>query len=670
MGFVKMGLPLIIVTVAACAPAEQPPYLEFAVLKGTPYERGVQHGERFSSKIRSLYTQMLTNSILPNLNREQPDIGQILLLYGPDGEKKYQDGKFSEQVLLDSALELQKSIPETYLEEMRGIADGADLSLEEILVLNTFFESVLTVRTAQLLIRHNAEPMITSFSVLDIDADGQDNDGDTDIDEAGEGLLDAYDPSPHALFVNVPTDAAVRVVFHDADGVDPSTVSIDVGDAIYAQGDAGVTMTELDTLPDEPKQLEVTLAPPGGFKSAAAITFHIQAGDRSWVTNPPPSHARFMRDQFVVIGTVGLNQQPYDVENRARANDRFQPPSIGFAACRNATIDGDIVAAHHFALLDAGTSHKHAAVIVYVPDESCACDVDCTPCACDATVACDPDCACDYDCTACGCDTTPSCDLSTPHATVGFTGMVWGVSGMNMSGLVWAGNVSDSIDNPLYAEVNERLVFAKLLAKGVPMGIMGREVLSRQSTVAGGLGTLSNMTQTLGWNFLLADAEREMAIAEVDANTRNSADGGFFAYNSDDLDDRGRFLASTSADDIRMAGHFQENTDDIDTSLEFGGFHFRIPPQRVWSPYYHRSQRAFYLLGDTLRAKQGRIDGDEATRILADLNFADQRDSMNASVYEPQSGRMRVAAGAVPATDEPFVDVDLEAGFAGKEIQP
>ena len=83
-----------------CAPFEKPPTRETLELRGKPYDRGFQYGERYKSKIHSFYATLLTNSLFPYLSREQPDIATLIARYAGD---EYKGEKFAYQLLLDSA---------------------------------------------------------------------------------------------------------------------------------------------------------------------------------------------------------------------------------------------------------------------------------------------------------------------------------------------------------------------------------------------------------------------------------------------------------------------------------------------------------------------------------------------------------------------------------------
>ena len=115
-----------------------------------------------------------------------------------------------------------------------------------------------------------------------------------------------------------------------------------------------------------------------------------------------------------------------------------------------------------------------------------------------------------------------------------------------------------------------------------------------------------------------------------------------------------------------MASHFQKNTEDI----RFKVFGFELlMPQRFWTSFYFRSLRTFYLLGEELEEAYGELNINKVTGILRKPDLIDQRDSMNAAVYQPELLKVYFAMGQVPATSGPFIPFDLTA-YVGKENPP
>ncbi|MBL6974136.1 MAG: hypothetical protein ISR64_00250 [Deltaproteobacteria bacterium] len=199
----------------ACEEAREPTYTHTAILEGSAYHRGYEHGQLYGPDIRSLYTRLLTNSILPFLNREQISIAPILKVYnGP----AYVSDEFSLRMLLESGRNLfDHHIPKDIRWEMRGIADGAGIDLDDIIVLNTFVDTMMAFRAVVIFIKHIQTPYVTAFGFSGgMDGDQVDNDDDGETDEEGEGSFDGLSPSPFATLLEVPPDATVRIVFEDA----------------------------------------------------------------------------------------------------------------------------------------------------------------------------------------------------------------------------------------------------------------------------------------------------------------------------------------------------------------------------------------------------------------------------------------------------------------------
>ena len=101
--------------------------------------------------------------------------------------------------------------------------------------------------------------------------------------------------------------------------------------------------------------------------------------------------------------------------------------------------------------------------------------------------------------------------------------------------------------------------------------------------------------------------------------------------------------------------------DDIDFTL----YGFLLEPQRYWTSFYFRSVKAFWDLADLISEEYGNLDTEAMQRILSTPELVDERDSMNAAVYEPETLRIHYAMGKVPATDAEFVTVDLGELFQG-----
>ena len=589
--------------VFACSPSSPPPTRETVTLTGDGYARGLQHGQRLRAKIHGFYTTLLTSSLLPYLNREQAGIAQALPAYGgPD----YADGKFSYALLRDSAKRLERGIPRAIRDELRGISDGSGLPYDDVLILNTFVDTVMAVRAVTAAINQAKAPWVQSLELLGAEADGADNDGDGEEDEAGEGTFSPYKPSAVALARELPLGVAFRVTLIAPDGVDPATVRFTLGQQVFMQGDAALVLEEVDAT-----TLRATLTPPGPLPAGAVLGLSLNAGDKARLESPPPVHARFMRDERMSFTTEGAGKALAEVPNAAADDGRSQPPALSFALRGSATAGGKPLLAQNFALLDANTAHKHTALFLHRPD------------------------------------TGPA------FAVVGWAGVAWGFSGMNDRGLALACQYADTLDNSVVAGVFDQvadLTTATLAASGTPIGIAVRKALAAQADVAGAEAQLSEEPVAYGWNCALADASGAVRALELDSDL--SKDGGAFAYGP------GEYGASVGPDDVRLGVHYQANTEDIFTLAVAGQ---RIQPQRAWATTWFRSLRAFGLLGDALKAGYGSWDVEKVKALLGTPALEDQRDGMNAVVFEPARRVVHAAMGAVPPTSAGWEAVSLEA---------
>ena len=655
-GVVAATLALV---VGACTPAEPPPYFEVVELSGGAYERGYQHGERLGSKIRSLYTLLLESALLPYLNREQGDVASFLEVYqGPD----YADGQFSYQLLLESgqalAAEMETESP-ALLQELHGVAEGASVPFEQILVLNTFVDTMLAFRAITLYIRLYQAPRIEQLAAhagedgLALQRDGVDNNGDGRTDDSrdqlvrdwreGLGLQNAYGARDHAALVEVPTDAQLVLRIHDPpsfaallgqaeelekqgerQGVDPASVRIQLDERLYRSDEDSCLRVE--PVADDPTRVDVFFAPPGGLPAASVVSLIVSVANLSELHDPPPVHARLMRDERIVITTAGAGLRPEEVDNVGAWDGRSQPPALAVGVRRSATPDGRTRLAHHFALLDSNVAHKHGVLFVHRPDEG------------------------------------------LPHAVLGWAGLIGGLSGMNAAGLTWAANPSDTLDNSLTGQVQEHGFDARLLASGTPILMLGRRLLAGQTDVNGATSWLQDRPQTSGWNLLLADAAGELAAVELTSDIRDAGDRATVFGPGDDGGDDPPELprlvpCSAGPDDLRMATHFQRKLPDASGLVMV----FEMKPQRYWSSFWFRSLRAHLLLGEQVAQRYGALGVHGLAGALRTPALVDTRDSMNAVIWEPETLRTHVAAGQVPATDGPFLQIDLRAALGEGE---
>ena len=722
----------------SCEKATEPSYTQFAVLEGTPYERGYQHGSQFKSHVRSLYTRMLTTSILPYLNREQGSIAPVLPVYN---EQEYRDGKFSYVMVKESGRYLYDHyLSDAQKDEMQGIADGADMELDDILILNTFFDTMMGFRGIVSFIQGIQDPQIQKLWFdTDLTQDGFDNDGSGFKDDSDEGPIDPYETSFYATLVEIPSDAPIKIVLEDlylpgfacmdprnltpmteftidrscvetncllpeyqnleyvsrehfteealnscleprigiecldiycAEAMDPGCVNpdsirIQMNDTLFVAADDAIQWEQVegseasgDGLPeDHPYRkvcnypIEITFIPPGGWPEASEVSLLIQAGDQSPVYSPEPFHNRYMRDERIVFTTKGFyekegyGQVPSEIENRGAVDPNSQPTSLGFALRNTATADGNPLMAHHYALLDSDMVHKHSILFVHKPNDG------------------------------------------YPHVVLGFAGLIWGFSGMNSEGLSFGFTNSDSLDNPLVGAaltkiyeniadlldnpdlvgLSSAMQGVKMLAEGIPAGMVGRDVLTHYSTVQEAAEYIHSLKHSYGWNFLLADAEGGMMAIEVDSavlDTEEHPDfgdrDGFMYYTpTEGNPEDGPPLASVHEDDLRISSHYQKNVQDIPAQPIMSTF--EPPKQMNWTGYFLRSLRTFYVLGEKIEENYGAIDVPKAIEILQVPDLVDKRDSMSAAVFEPKKRVVHWSLGVVPASDGPFTAFDLKA---------
>ncbi len=599
---------LLCVCVSACLPTQPPPRREIIHLHGNAYERGKQHGEKMKSKIHSFYTTLLTASLFPYLGREQPVIASLLNEY--QGEQ-YQNGRFAYQLLLESAKNIEKSLNKNQRDELRGISDGSGLSYDEVLVLNTFVDSVLAVRGIALAIRLSRAPQLTRLEFAGAATDGVDNDGDSMIDEPGEGILDPFLADGAANAVEVPLNTRIKVTLKDPEGIDGPSLRLTLNGVLYTEKTPGLTLES-----PTPDTLVATLTPVSPLEAGATFTLVVTAGDKLEVTQPPPAHLSFMRDEELLFTTRGAGLIPSRVRRPALLDGRTRPPPIAFALTGASSSSGPLLA-HHFALLDANTAHKHTLVTVHHPD-----------------------------------------DGSPAYATVGWAGVAYGLVGMSERGVGYACNPSDTLDNSVVGSVLDQvadLSKAKLTAKGVPIGFAGRRVLETSPDTLAAVQLMKGLTHVYGWNCVVSDSKGVMRSIEVDSDVFKSGDAVFTVAPAD-VDATGTRLASVTDDDLIAGSAYRLNTNDVIT-LNLAGQ--RVVPQKIWSTFFYRSRRVVDSVAR--RIAEGPMDVSAAEALLGDDELVDKSDSMTAAVLELAGKKLHYAIGQVPATSQPFETFDFAA---------
>ncbi|MFN7132476.1 MAG: carcinine hydrolase/isopenicillin-N N-acyltransferase family protein, partial [Myxococcales bacterium] len=387
----------------------------------------------------------LTTSLLPYLSRQQPDIAAFLAEYR---KERYLEGRFSYELLLDSANAMKRSIPRSYLDEMEGIAEGAEMKVEEILLLNTFVDTVMAVRGVAAALHASSAPRLESVEFPGADKDGVDNDGDGEIDEAGEGLLKPYAPSAGASLVELPETIRVRFTLTDADGVDPATVRIQLDERIFEPGDPAI---EAAPDPADATRLHVVFTPPSPLKVAAVSSVVV-------------------RDERLTFTTRGAGKKAHEVVNRGFDDGRTYPPAIAFAARGSAT-GGDPLLAQHFALLDANTAHKHTAVFIHQPEKGPAFAV-----------------------------------VGWAGVIWGFSGL--NARGVAYA-CNYSDSLDNSVVAGLLEQISD-VASAKLVASGMPIGMAARRVLEQAASADAAVEHLGQVSHTYGWGCLVADEKGAM----------------------------------------------------------------------------------------------------------------------------------------------------------------
>jgi hypothetical protein len=597
-------LSLLSLLLLACAPAKAPPTREVIHLYGSPYQRGLQHGQQLRSKVLSLHATLLTNSLLPYLSREQPDIVSVLPVYGAD---RYQNGQFGHQLLLDSAKNIEKSLPHAVRDELRGISDGSGLPYDDVLILNTVFDSTLAVRAVSFAIRLSRAPQLESVEFLGADSDGVDNDGDGQVDEPGEGLLSPYAATPYGALVELPPTVRLRAVLSSPRHVDRALVRVELDGVVYTQDSPELALEDLDD-----QRLQLTLTPAAPLAQGATVTVVLAAGDQLLLDKPPPAHASFMRDEELVFTTKGAGLAARDVRRPPLHDGRTQPPAFAFGVRGSMTPGGAPLLAQHFAMLDANTSHRHTAIFVHHPDSGPA------------------------------------------FMTVGWAGVAFGMSGMNEQGLAWACNPADTLNNSVVGSVVASLADlsqAQLLAGGLPVGFAGRKVLETSSTVGEAATLMRSLTYAFGWSCLVADAQGGLEAVEVHSDVFHDGEKGVHAYAPEDLDADGRRLSSVTADDLETGSCRVQNVADISTFTIAGQ---RVTPEKTWSSFFFRARRGIDATARHLGEQKGTVDVSAAEAILSAPELVDTSDSMNAVVFDLAAKTAHVAMGSEPATASAF----------------
>lgn len=597
------------VTNLRCQEIKPPAHRETVFLEGTAYARGFTHGQKLSTKIKSFYTTTFTASLFPYLSREQPNLATLLKEYSKDA---YLEGRFAYQVLLESAKRQEKSIPRALREEMKGIADGSGMSYEQILILNTFVDSVLSIQGLASALAFGKAPRLQKIELLGtVNNDGIDNDNDNLIDEPDEASFD-YEPSDIAARVELPIDVRFRFTLRDSDGINAQFVRVQLNEEIF---DLTSSSIQADDDPKDASSTIVTFTPPKPLTAGTRISLVLSAGDRAIVESPSPAHANFMRAERLAFTLKGFGKKRFEVPNSGALHVTEEAPAWALALRGTATKTGQPLLATSFSLLDGDSAHKHTALFVHHPSNG------------------------------------------KPFAYVGWAGLVWGFSGLNSEGVALACTYSESLDSTVVGNLIEQIANldnAKLISSGTPIGVAIRNALERSTDAMSAIKEIGSVPHTFGWNCLSIDAQSHMRAIEVDADVSRD---GFFQYTADEdteenVNSIGAKYASVRQDDLRIGSHFRKNASDM---LTLPSDALNIQPQKYWSSFYFRSVRVFSMLGERIFSTYGAFDKDEAIALLRDSALNNQRDGMNAVVFEPSKKRIYSAMGQVPPAAGEFM---------------
>ena len=580
-----LALPLL----QGCEETRKPDHVKVVVLEGDAYQRGFSHGEQLASRIRSLYTSLLPNSLLPYLNRERPDIASVLVEYQDDEEQaksvnreKYDteedyqaavDKKtanetiyeayireckasrpenehrdkccFSYMMMLQSAQYMLDpvdndgnpiegaGIPADAQQEMQGIADGSGVPYEDILVLNTFLDTMLSFRAITFFIKLIQAPTILEASIPgvpvaeikkpseeeeeEVEEDGDEPDGDEesldgdaidgdteDDEQEPEEILAAklrgdeetenvpYEPSAYARWVEVPTDAEVHLLLEDLKlpigvdkgdepGVNPCTIRIQMNTTQFVVGgkQAGDKQCAVD---EACRESDTCIQDDTSIQHRNAQETQAIRKTRTCTSSSNLPEDSRRRRWFPLSSRQ-------ETSTRSSTRRRSTPVSCGTnASCspRRATASKLTRCPVSARKTVAANRRPSALPCAETPRRTAMCFTLITmPCWIPTPRTNTPRFS----------FTNPPREIPTSFlATQASPG---GFSGMNTKGLVASFNNSDSLDNPMVGAFADKLLQATLLASGVPVGMMLREDPARIGHGAARSGLSCNGRQNL-----------------------------------------------------------------------------------------------------------------------------------------------------------------------------
>lgn len=123
--------------------------IPIAYIEGIGYQAGLQHGTLLKSQIQEV----------------------ISILHSEVLESHTLKGKGVHTYLLYKAKELDKYIPEVYRQEMKGISDGADVSYNDILLINTYDDLLYLAGCSSLAVTQKGDTPLIHARNLDYGID-------------------------------------------------------------------------------------------------------------------------------------------------------------------------------------------------------------------------------------------------------------------------------------------------------------------------------------------------------------------------------------------------------------------------------------------------------------------------------------------------------------------
>lgn len=614
---------------------------------GTHYELGYQHGQILKNDIKTIYTKFLTNSVFPYLRREHPGIKEVFPYYTQD---RFEEN-FGYWILREAAEGIEASVPDPYKAafsaEIDGLSDGSGMDRGDILILNTFVDSLLSVlNIAALLSRINGpriqEVVISSDAdnngTEDLLEDGIDNDGDGRIDENGtftqENVISHYVAEDHAIMAEIPPASSFIFTLWDTNGVDMETTRVFVNGELIVRGDA---RWEDDWDPEAPGEENPTVqltihAPAGGYPAGSALSVSIIAADMEWVEEPPPTQENVAREErmtFTVQGYGEANKVATleDIPNKTIPPTTTVSKSVNLAVFGDKTEDGKMIVGRDFVLLNVNIAQDHARVLVYHPiDEMTG-------------------------------------EPLHSVATVSWSGLGVALTAMNDAGLTLCLSRSETLDD----SVVQNILQMKLITSGFPIGFLVRHILEHYDTVDEATAFMeeafrNGVEPVNGWTILMADPEKAV-VAEISnfvtPFSPNRGRGFFTHYTVADG------LSSVTPYDIRCSDHYMAHRNDLPHSIfPILTAFFPLFHQKNWSPAYFDSVDTFHYMADLLeKPEYETFTPERMIDYLREESVLHPKDSMHSAVFVPEDRTIHAAMGMRPAPDGRFFRFDEDDLF-------